>query len=198
MSVHTFFLKLFRFRVSGFTPEEFHQNPDVKKSVIIMAPHTSIIDFFIGLMVIRHLKLKMAMAMKKEFFVFPIKGLLLKIGCVPVDRKHALHFADFAANLIKSREEVVFIICPEGTRALVQKWKRGFYQIAQKAEVPICLSNIDFRSRTAGIGKIFYPTGDYEKDLEEIERYYYGMRGRHKGCFNLEDKEPYLGQEYGK
>lgn len=196
MSVHTFLLKFHRFRVSGLTPEEIHSNPNLKKCVVIMAPHTAVADFFIGLRVIRHLRLKMAMAMKKEFFVFPLKPLLLKIGCVPVDRQHALHFADFAVDLINSREEIAFIICPEGTRQLVTKWKRGFYQIAVKAGVPICLSHIDFRSRTAGIGQVFYPTGDYEKDMEEIEKYYYGMRGKHKGWFNLENREPYAHPEW--
>lgn len=198
MSIHTILLKLCGFRVSGFTTEEFHQNPDLKKCVVIMAPHTSIADFFIGRQVIKYLKLKMVMAMKKEFFVFPFKPFLKKVGCVPVDRQHALHFADFAVDLIKNRDEIAFIICPEGTRTLVPKWKRGFYQIAEKAGVPICVSHINFRSRTAGIGKVFYPTGDYEKDLAEIEQYYYGMHGKNKGWFNLEDKEPYAHPEWLK
>lgn len=189
MSVYSALLKICRFKVTGFTPEDFENNPELKKCVIIMAPHTAIYDFVIGLMVIRHLRLKMALSMKKEFFVFPLKGFLTRIGTIPVDRKHALHFADFAADLIKSREEIAFIICPEGTRKYVERWKRGFYQIAEKSNVPICLSHIDFKSRTAGVGKIFHPTGDYEKDLAEIQKYYYGMRGLHKGWFNLENKK---------
>lgn len=188
MSKYSFLLKLCRFKVTGFTPEDFQNNPELKKCVIIMAPHTSIYDFVVGLFVIRYLGLKMAMVMKKEFFVFPLKGFLTRIGCVPVDRKHALHFADFAVDLIKSREEIAFIICPEGSRQYVEHWKRGFYQIALKSGVPICLSHIDFKSRTTGVGKIFYPTGDYEKDMAEIEPYYYGMRGLRKGRFNLENR----------
>lgn len=196
MSIHSILLKLFRFRPVGFTPEEVRQNPDMKKCVVIMAPHTGIIDFFLGLMMIRHLKLKMVMVMKKEFFVFPFKRFLNHVGGIPVDRQHALHYVDFAADLINSKEEICFIICPEGTRKLVPKWKRGFYQIAEKAHVPICLSHIDFRSRTLGIGDIFYPTGNYEKDLAEIEKYYYGMWGKHRGLFNLENKEPYAHPEW--
>ena len=189
MSVYKSLLKICRFKITGYTPEDFENNPELKKCVIIMAPHTSIYDFVVGLFVIRHLRLKMAMAMKKEFFVFPLKPFLNKIGCVPVDRKHALHFADFAVDLINSREQIAFIICPEGTRKYVERWKRGFYQIAEKAGVPFCISHIDFKSRTTGVGKIFYPTGDYEKDLAEIEKYYYGMRGLRKGRFNLENKK---------
>ena len=188
MSKYSFLLKLCRFKVTGYTPEDFQNNPELKKCVIIMAPHTSVYDFVVGLFVIRYLGLKMAMVMKKEFFVFPLKGFLTRIGCVPMDRKHALHFADFAVDLIKSREEIAFIICPEGSRQYVEHWKRGFYQIALKAGVPIGISHIDFKTRTTGVGKIFHPTGNYEQDLTEIEQYYYGMRGLRKGRFNLENR----------
>lgn len=174
-------------RLCGFKPIGIHPFTE-KKCVVIMAPHTSVVDFFLGLMMIRYLKLKMVMVMKKEFFVFPVKYILKAIGCVPVDRAHALHFAEFVTNVVKERDDVHLIICPEGTRKKVEKWKRGFYQIAMGANVPIGLSHIDFRTRTLGIGKLFYPTGDYAKDMLEIEEYYSGMVGYNKGKFNLEDR----------
>ena len=191
MAVSDFLMKVCRFRPVGIDPFE------AKKCVIIMAPHTSIVDFFLGMMMIRHLKLKMVMVMKKEFFVFPIKYILKKMGVVPVDRQHSRHFAEFATEIVKERDEVALIICPEGTRALVNRWKRGYYQIAVDAGVPIGLSHIDFRTRTLGVGKMFYPTGDYEKDRLEIEHYYYGMKGYKKGLFNLEN-EPVTHHEWDK
>ena len=187
MSTSSFFLRMFGFKTTGFTPEEFQTNPELKKCVIVMAPHTSNLDFLLGRLCIKHLRLKMAMAMKKELFVFPLKHFFERIGCVPVDRKHAIHFVDFAVDLINSREEIAFIICPEGTREYTSKWKRGFYQIAETAGVPICLSHIDFKSRTIGVGQIFHPTGDFDKDMQEIAKYYAGMRGFHKGRFNYEN-----------
>ena len=72
----------------------------------------------------------------------------------------------------------------------MNRWKKGFYQIAMEANVPIGLSHIDFRTRTLGVGQMFYPTGDYEKDMVEIEKYYHGMRGYRKGRFNLENQTP--------
>ncbi len=181
---YLFLLQLFRFKPVGLQPAP------VKKCVMILAPHTSILDFFLGHWMLEYMHAKGAIVIKKEFFVFPFKRYLNRLGCVPVDRKHSLRFTEFAVNLIHEREEIAFIICPEGTRKRVEKWKRGFYQIAQKAEVPICLSHIDYKSRTLGIGKVFWPTGDYEKDLAEIEQYYFGMKGLHKGHFNLEDCQP--------
>lgn len=181
MTFNDFLIKLVRFKPVGIQPFE------VKKCVVIMAPHTSIRDFFIGRLMIKHLHLKMVMVMKKEFFVFPYKRFLTHVGCVPVDRAHAVNFTRFSMELIKNREEIAYIICPEGTRKLVTKWKRGFYEIALTAGVPIALSHIDFKTRTMGIGRLFYPTGDYDKDLVEIQKYYYGMKGLHKGQFNLEN-----------
>ena len=94
---------------------------------------------------------------------------------------------EYAANVIKERERITLIICPEGTRKRVERWKRGFYQIAMEAGVPISLGYIDYKTRTCGIMSIFHPTGDYEKDIQEIQKQYYGLEGYHKGCFNLED-----------
>ena len=79
----------------------------------------------------------------------------------------------------------------------VEKWKRGFYQIAMEAGVPISLGFIDYHTRTCGIMSIFQPTGDYEKDLAEIQAQYYGLEGYKKGQFNLEDK-PHAHPEWYK
>lgn len=169
----------------------------LKKSVLMMAPHTSIMDLIIGLAAMQYYDLHANTIIKKEFFVFPLKGILKKIGGIPVDRKHVRNFVEYAANVIKERERITLIICPEGTRKRTDKWKRGFYQIAMEAGVPISLGYIDYHTRTCGIMSIFYPTGDYEKDLAEIQKQYYGLEGYRKGRFNFEDK-PHAHPEWYK
>jgi 1-acyl-sn-glycerol-3-phosphate acyltransferase len=160
----------------------------VPKSVLMMAPHTSIMDFVIGLSAMKYYDLHAKTIIKKEFFFFPLGGLLRKLGGIPVNRKRVRNFVSFAANTIKEHDRITLIICPEGTRKRTDKWKRGFYQIAMEAGVPISLGYIDYHTRTCGIMSIFEPTGDYEKDLEEIQKQYYGLQGYKKGQFNLEDK----------
>ncbi|MBO6080394.1 MAG: 1-acyl-sn-glycerol-3-phosphate acyltransferase [Bacteroidales bacterium] len=160
----------------------------IPKSVLMMAPHTSIMDFVIGLSAMKYYDLHAKTIIKKEFFFFPLGGLLKKLGGIPVDRKRVRNFVSFAANTIKEHDRITLIICPEGTRKRTDKWKRGFYQIAMEAGVPISLGYIDYHTRTCGIMSIFEPTGDYEKDLEEIQKQYYGLQGYKKGQFNLEDK----------
>jgi 1-acyl-sn-glycerol-3-phosphate acyltransferase len=75
------------------------------------------------------------------------------------------------------------VITPEGTRRLVKQWKKGFYLIALEAKVPIVLSFIDYREKTGGIGPVLYPSGDYNKDMELIYRFYGSKMARHPEKF---------------
>jgi len=104
-----------------------------------------------------------------------------------VDRKRARKLTDLLAEHIKELDEIALIISPEGTRRYTTTWQRGFYHIAKKADVPIALAYLDYKERKGGIGPVFYPTEDFESDLQKIQKFYYGMRGRRKGCFHLEE-----------
>lgn len=133
---------------------------------------------------------------KKEAFWFPLGNILRALGGLPIDRKHVRNFTQYASDIMKNHEEIAFLISPEGTRSLNPNWKKGFYYIAQKANVPIVLGYLDYHTKRGGMGPAFYPTGDYEKDIQEISKFYYGMRGLHRGKFNLE-KFPYAHPEWG-
>ena len=175
-----FILRLFRYKV------DLEHLPAEKKYVLAFAPHTSISDFIVGKMALTAIGVKTKFLIKKEMFFFPLGPFLKYIGGYPVDRKYAKNLTDKIAQFIIETEEIAFLISPEGTRKRTEIWKRGFYYIAQKAEVPIALGYLDYRERKGGIGPVFYPTGNYENDLREIQKYYKGMKGRKKGEFNLE------------
>ena len=40
----------------------------------------------------------------------------------------------------------------------------------------------------SGMGRIFYPTGDYQKDLAEIWDYYKDVKAKHPEGFNLDEQ----------
>lgn len=162
---------------------------ETQKCVLLFAPHTSWRDFIIGKLALHAMGVKTAFLIKKEMFFFPFNYLLKAAGAHPVNRQNPRHFMDDTLKIIQTHEKIALLISPEGTRKKV-KWKRGFYSIATQANIPIVLGYLDYVSRKGGVGKAFYPTGDYEKDLQEIEKFYYGMRGRFSGQFNLENK-PY-------
>ncbi|PKP20574.1 MAG: acyltransferase [Bacteroidetes bacterium HGW-Bacteroidetes-19] len=179
-----FLLKLFRYKLD-FT----HVPPEAHKSILVFAPHTSWRDFVIGKLAVTALGFETNVLIKRAAFVFPLGNILRYFGGIPVDRGNFSRFTTQVAEVIKEREKMGLIICPEGTRSLVQKWKRGFYVMAEKAEVPIILGYLDYNTRKCGLGPVFYVTGDYEKDLLEIQKFYYGMKGRRKGLFHLENEK---------
>jgi len=177
-----FFLKLFHYKF------DLENIPSERKYVLVFAPHTSWSDFAIGKIALTAMGIKTTILVKKELFFFPFGRFLTWIGGFPVDRKNSKNLTDKIAEYIKGKEEIVFLISPEGTRKRVEIWKRGFYHIAIKANVPIALGYLNYTDKTGGIGPVFYPTGDYEADLQEIKKFYYGMKGRRKGRFFLEMK----------
>jgi hypothetical protein len=68
---------------------------------------------------------------------------------------------------------------------LNKEWKRGFYFIAQKAQVPIVLAFIDYNKKEMGFGKLFIPTGDVDKDMTEIMSFYKDKQGKFPDRFQV-------------
>ena len=160
---------------------------DLGNAVCIVAPHTAIADFFVGLAFYYFHGIKFKVMMKKEFFKPVVGWILRKMGGIPVNRGHRNNLVEQMTEMFSQNKDTHLIICPEGTRKKVNQWKRGFYLIAEGAKVPILLGFIDYKKRYCGVEKVFYPTGDYEKDLTEIWDYYKSIKvmGKHPEQFNL-------------
>ncbi len=158
------------------------------RCVLVFAPHTSAWDFVVGKLAMVSLGLVSGFIIKKEAFWFPLGILLHSFGAIPIDRKYARKMPIYATMLFKKYDRLSLMIAPEGTRKRTDNWKKGFYYVSTHANVPMAIAYIDWKTKTAGIAKIMTPTGDYEKDLAEIQDVYKGMQGKNKGCFNLEQK----------
>jgi 1-acyl-sn-glycerol-3-phosphate acyltransferase len=63
-------------------------------------------------------------------------------------------------------------IAPEGTRKKVDHWKTGFYYIALEAEIPILLVHFNYPFKKISFLKLFEPTGNMEKDINEMKAYF--------------------------
>ena len=175
-------LKLLRFKI-----DTVNIPVEAKKCVLLFAPHTSMSDFVIGRLALTAMGVRTFFIIKKEIFWFPLGNLLRVLGGVPIDRKRVRNFSDFTNKLFEDNDEIALLISPEGTRKKVNVWKKGFYHIVKDAGVPLVLGYLDYRSRRGGLMGVYHITGDYDTDLAEIQKYYYGMYGKHKGQFNLED-----------
>lgn len=175
-------------KVGGWTPV-YDVPADLGNAVCLVAPHTAIADFFVGLNFYWAHDLKFKVMIKQEFFKPVLGWLLKKVGGVPVNRGHRNHLVEQMTEMFSQNQDTQLLICPEGTRKKVKQWKRGFYLIAQGAHIPILLGFMDYKTKRCGVEKVFYPTGDYEKDLAEIWDYYRSIKvmGKHPEQFNLYD-----------
>jgi len=159
--------------------------PQIDKLVLIVAPHTSSWDFFIGIAAMRALQLKVNWLGKESIFFWPVGYFFRRIGGIPVDRSSAHGVVDQVLALFKSRKKMILALSPEGTRKKVDRWKSGFYRIAVLAEVPILLVGFDYSKKTIHIGPILNPSGDLEKDLEQVRSYYAGITAKYPDQFSL-------------
>jgi 1-acyl-sn-glycerol-3-phosphate acyltransferase len=149
--------------------------PDIKKCVMIGAPHTSNIDGIFTIASFAIMKIPYRFTIKKEWMRFPV-GLFIKpLGGIGIDRgagKKKKSMVDAMAELFDSHKELVIVVTPEGTRKRVTQWKTGFYRVAEKAKVPIVLAYLDYKNKIAGIGEVIYPSGDIAKDFKKIADFY--------------------------
>jgi len=163
-------LRLIGWRGIGETPER-------QRFVLIAAPHTSNWDFPLMLLVVLQLRLRLYWMGKHSLFSFPFRGLMRWLGGIPIDRSRNHNTVDQVVQLYRQQDELVVLIPPEGTRKRVERWKTGFYHIANNAEVPIMLGYLDVSRHEAGLADYFQPTGDLEADMREIRAFYADKRG---------------------
>lgn len=172
-------LKLFGWKVTGEMPE------GIKKCIMIEAPHTSNYDFILGRLAFYKLGIDVKFLIKKELFKFPLGGLLKAMGGIPVNRGKKSNIVEDVAGLFDKGKELVVVITPEGTRKYITHWKKGFYNIAVKANVPIVLGFLDYKKKEGGIGPTIYPSGDFDKDFAVIKKFYRDKSACHPENFNL-------------
>ncbi len=154
-------LKLMGWRIEG-------ELPRLDKFVAIGAHHTSNWDFVIFIALKFVLRLNARWFGKHSIFRWPFGGLMRSWGGIPIQRHLSLNMVEQAIQGFRDNREFILVLSPEGTRRKVERWKMGFYHIAQGAGVPIVPGALDFANRRVVIGAPFQPTGDAEADLQVL------------------------------
>lgn len=116
--------------------------------------------------------------MKKEWFFFPLGVIFKAVGGIPVYRGKRNSLVDQMAERFAASQKFNLAITPEGTRKANPHWKKGFYYIALKAQVPILLIGIDYEKKTITATKEIIPSGDIDKDMQEIKLYFKDFKGK--------------------
>lgn len=156
-------LKRFGWKIDDHAPS------GVKKAIVVVGPHTSNWDFVIGKITFMHYGIKAKYLIKKDLFVFPFGPILKAMGGIPVDRQKKNNMTEQAVKLFSENDEFYLVFTPEGTRKYQPNWKKGFYYIAQEANVPIYIAYMDYKRKIGGFHSLFQPTGDVEADIKYIK-----------------------------
>ncbi len=171
------FTKILGWKLIGEFPK------DVKKFVVIGAPHTSWKDFPIAILARDSFGIDIRFIGKKALFKPPFGFLFRWLGGTPVDRTSSNDKVKEIIQLFNKQETFYLAMSPEGTRKKVTQWKTGFYYIAKGANVPIVMFTLDFGAKQVAISPPYYPTENKEKDFDAFHSFYKGVKGANPELF---------------
>ncbi len=129
------------------------------------------------LMVVLKLKLRVFWMGKHTLFPFGLAWFMKWLGGIPINRSAAHNVVTQTVQQYQKHDELIVLVPPEGTRSKVEKWKTGFYHIANNAKVPILLGYVDASIKEAGFADFYSPSGDIDKDMIEIRSFYANKKG---------------------
>jgi 1-acyl-sn-glycerol-3-phosphate acyltransferase len=156
---------------------DFKPLPD--KFIIIVGPHTANYDFFLGLMLRPVLGIQATKFLgKSQLFKFPYGFIFRALGGYPVVRTKDNNLVDAVTEIFNSHDKFSIALAPEGTRSKVDRLKTGFYHIAKKVKIPIYPVAFDFGTKFVIVREPFYPSDNFEKDMEELLSFYSKTKGK--------------------
>ena len=148
------------------------------KFIICLAPHTSNWDFIIGQLYAQAEGFKINFLMKREWFFWPLGVIFKSLGGIPVWRSKHTSMTDNLAETAKTKDSFKLCITPEGTRSPNTEWKKGFYFIALKAEIPILLYGVDYEKKKIVCTDSFTPSGNIDEEMPKIKSYFKDFKGK--------------------
>lgn len=171
------------YHLMGWKKEIVTQLPN--KGIICLAPHTSNWDFVIGILFSRAEGFRSNFLMKREWFFWPLGPIFRHLGGIPVWRDRHSSLTDKLAETALKANQFMICVTPEGTRSLNPDWKKGFYFIALKANLPIILYALDYEKKLIVSTKVIVPTGNVDKDMREIKLYFKDFKGKNPDKFTV-------------
>ena len=140
--------------------------PNIPKSVIIFAPHTSYYDGLYGKLYMMTLGIHYKFLSKKEYFKFPLNLFFKAYGSIPVDKNY--NYIRHIVELFNDHSQLHIILSPEGQLKKTERWKKGFYYMATGAGVPIVVGYIDYKQKEIGVKGIITNISDYKDTIDTL------------------------------
>jgi len=147
-----------------------------QRCIILGVPHTCIADFLVSYLFYTGIGHKARIMVKQEFFKWPIRKLMKKLGAIPVDRSNGATVIRSVISAVENSEgEFHLCLAPEGTRKPVKRWKMGYHQMAKALNCPVYLGYFDWGTKHIGIGKKFELSDNAREDTDKIQAEYESM-----------------------
>ncbi|WP_299526580.1 1-acyl-sn-glycerol-3-phosphate acyltransferase [uncultured Lutibacter sp.] len=151
---------------------------ELKKYVIIGAPHTHWLDFPLGVAIKFAEDLPANYIGKASLFKPPFGFIFRWLGGTPIERSTSNNKVDAIVDVFNTHENFILALSPEGTRKKVDNWKTGFYYIAKGAKVPIVMFTFNFKDKEIKISEPYYLTDNMEEDFNFFYKFYEGVQGK--------------------
>ena len=164
--------------------------PDIPKSVIVAAPHTSNWDGLTMLAVAGWYRVKLSWMGKAALVKGPFGWLVRRAGCVPVERSSSHDVVEQIRAAFSQRPVMHLAVAPEGTRKANADWKTGFYHIARSADVPLIMAVLDYKTHVVRLDGPMALTGDMAADMAKVLESYRAAEGKFPDQFVLPGKTP--------
>ena len=170
-------LALLAMRLSGWRIEGGF--PNLPRFVVVVAPHTSNWDFFVGVMAMFALGFRGTFLGKHTVFGWPTGPVMRWLGGVPVDRASSHNVVQQTIDYFRSRPQMVLALSPEGTRKKLAAWRTGFWYVAKGAGVPIVPVAFDFPARLVKIFAPMTPGENIDADIAFLRAHYDARMAKH-------------------
>jgi 1-acyl-sn-glycerol-3-phosphate acyltransferase len=171
-----------------------HWPVDLDQCVMIAAPHTSNWDALYARLSLSALGVNARITIKDSYMKLPFGPFVRAMGGIGINRRPKQagearpSMVQVMTDLFKEHPKLVMLVTPEGTRARQEQWKTGFYHIAVNAGVPIALAYMDYAKQKTGVGKVIYPSGDMQKDMQEIMAFYADIQPKFPEDFSVDQR----------
>lgn len=146
---------------------------EMRKCVIVCAPHTSNWDFIYAVLAFWYYQIPMKVFIKDDYTKGFLGWFVKRLGGIGVDRSKRNNLVPYAIELFREPNDFCLLVTPEGTRKFTKKWRRGFYEIAKGANVPVFLGYVDYKNKIGGVGRRVELEGrTFEEVMEDIQSFY--------------------------
>ena len=159
--------------------------PDVKKCIVIYAPHTSYLDALYGKLYFIELGIKHKFLSKKELFFFPMNIGMNLFRSIPVRGVKNINAIYQVVEVLNKSDELLIIVSPEGTRAKVTRWNTGFYYMALKANVPVVVSFLDYKKKEIGVKGVIENLDNKRAVMQQLNLMYKDVTAKYPDKFSL-------------